>query len=422
MTQYKPLQKRSPGRHRWSSTWWWQEIISIIASFGCMIAVVVILRTMQDKQMDHWTFFVGISSFLLWDVFAEPRNIGIAACIGQWKWVYISSKRRRLLDIDIIEDASRGPLGSLQMIATIPWGWATLGAIITVLGLGIDTFAQQVISTEAVTDWVNDGTASFKFAHDYFTGVKVSVGGGYWIPDRNIRHPTLQWDLAYELHNDHPWQLFVITCASHLPNTFTFGSTEKIHLEEGYVISDAHKSDNSNHILFNTTGLPEFRVSILDLAALLDCFPSDSFSGTLVDGEEMPVFAQGITAAIRSPEKNISSLLDSMALSMTDQLRTSVNATIAPGLTAKSVLLVRIQWAWLVLPFFVVLASAAFLIAEMAESRRTRDVMLWKSTATSMLFHSVKPAEGVMRMDVQSPKQLQGMVKNTSVKLDPPSH
>lgn len=88
------------------------------------------------------------------------------------------------MDIDIIEDASRGPLGSLQMIATIPWGWATLGAIVTVLGLGIDTFAQQVISTEAVTDWVNDGTASFEFAHDYFTGVKVSVGGGYWIPDR----------------------------------------------------------------------------------------------------------------------------------------------------------------------------------------------------------------------------------------------
>lgn len=210
------------------------------------------------------------------------------------------------------------------------------------------------------------------------------------------------------------------TNASSTANTFTFGSTEKIHLEEGYVISDARKTDNSNHILFNTTGLPEFRVSILDLAALLDYFPSDSFSGTLVDGEEMPVFAQGITAAIRSPEKNISSLLDSMALSMTDQLRTSVNATIAPGLTAKSVLLVRIQWAWLVLPFFVVLASAAFLIAEMAESRRSRDVMLWKSTATSMLFHSVKPAEGVMRMDVQNPKQLQHVVKNTSVKLEHP--
>lgn len=103
--------------------------------------------------------------------------LSVAACIGQWKWVYFSSNSRSLSDIDIIEEASRGPLGSLQMIATIPWGWATLGAIITVLALGIDTFAQQVISTEEVTDWVKDGTASFKLVHGYATDVRPGAGG-----------------------------------------------------------------------------------------------------------------------------------------------------------------------------------------------------------------------------------------------------
>lgn len=65
MTQYEPLQKQSPGRERWSSTWWWWEIISIVVSIGCMIAVVVILGTMQDKPMDHWTLFVSINVFAL---------------------------------------------------------------------------------------------------------------------------------------------------------------------------------------------------------------------------------------------------------------------------------------------------------------------------------------------------------------------
>ncbi|KAK2603172.1 hypothetical protein N8I77_009650 [Diaporthe amygdali] len=508
-----------------------------------MIAVVVILRTMQDKPMDHWTFFVGLNAVIAVFITAAKSTamLSVAACIGQWKWVYFTSKSRRLLDIDIIEEASRGPLGSLLMIATIPWGWATLGAIITVLGLGIDTFAQQVISTEAVTDWVNDGTAGFKIVHDYITDTHVGADGN--TPDPYTVDVSMQgavvkafyeldspsifscasnctWNQTYTslgfssscinvtqatyatqrcngvsprnctmttpgnvtfstaiipttwstvlvikamslisdgssppyepsprslasfvrlaafrqpsdyrarsdgaleqtLECDISLVAYKYSNASSIANNFTFGSVEKVQLEAGYLLSP---NSYNPTILFNTTGLPEFRITTLDLIALRDYFTSDSFSGTLVDGEEVPAFSQGITAAIRSPKKNISSLLDSMALSMTDQLRTSPNATIAPGLTAKSVLLVRIQWAWLVLPFFVVLASAAFLIAEMAESGRTRDVMLWKSTATSMLFHSIKPAEGVMRMDVQSPKQLQEMVKNTSVKLEHLSH
>lgn len=115
--------------------------------------------------------------------------LSVAACIGQWKWVYISSKARILSDLDVIEEASRGPLGSLQMIATIPWGWATLGAFITVLALVIDSFAQEVISTELVTENVNDGTASFKIARDYFSDAKMSAEGKHYAPDRKQNIP-----------------------------------------------------------------------------------------------------------------------------------------------------------------------------------------------------------------------------------------
>lgn len=236
-------------------------------------------------------------------------------------------------------------------------------------------------------------------------------GGDYRDPAYEALEQTLECDIslvAYKYSN-----------ASSIANDFNFGSVEKVQLEAGYLNITGQDMYNFNPtILFNTTGLPEFRVSFLDLTVLRDYFTSDSFSGTLTDGESAPVYSNGITAAIRSPQKNISSLLDSMAISMTDQLRTSPNATIAPGFTAKSVLLVRIQWAWLSLPFFVVLASAAFLIAEMAESRRSRDIMLWKSTATSMLFQSVLPAEGVMRTKAQSPKQLRETAKTIRVRLE----
>lgn len=72
------------------------------------------------------------------------------------------------------------------------------------------------------------------------------------------------------------------------------------------------------------------------------------------------------------------------------------------------------------LPFFLlrVLAPPAFLTAIMAESRRSRDIGLWNSTATSILFHTAIPAKWVVRMEVQSPRKLQRMVKNTNLRLE----
>lgn len=113
--------------------------------------------------------------------------LSVAACIGQSKWAYFSAKSRRLSDIDIIEGAARGPLGSFVMLTRIPWSMATLGAFVTVLALGIDTFAQQVISNEAVTDWVDDGTATFGLARDYLGGARRSVGTtDLWLADRML--------------------------------------------------------------------------------------------------------------------------------------------------------------------------------------------------------------------------------------------
>lgn len=230
---------------------------------------------------------------------------------------------------------------------------------------------------------------------------------------------TIECDIGLTAYN--------YTKASSITNSFSIDGMERIPLDDGYLevnssladqldMMSSHK-DMFSYILFNTTGLPEFRVRTLDLGALIAYFTSESFSGKLADGESVPLFAAGITNAVRSPQKNITKILDSMAMTMTDQLRTNNNA-IARGLTARTVVLVRVQWAWLTLPVFVVLASGLFLIAEMVESRRKTDVRLWKSTATSLLIHSVSPAEGIMRSGVSGPEQLNRMAKTAKTRLE----
>lgn len=119
--------------------------------------------------------------------------LSVAACIGQWKWVYYRSKARKLEDFDTLEEAARGPYGSLLLLFKIPWGGlATLGAVVTILALGIDTFAQQVISRDTITIWVDEeGSAAFSLANNYSGGAQMAASGSPWVPDRQwAEQPT----------------------------------------------------------------------------------------------------------------------------------------------------------------------------------------------------------------------------------------
>jgi hypothetical protein len=235
-----------------------------------------------------------------------------------------------------------------------------------------------------------------------------------------FRKPSdyLRYDATVEetLECDLSFAAYTYSNVTSVGNNFTFGSVETRPLENGSFVGSGEVSGRTSHIVFNQTGLPEFKVSMWDLGALLYFFPSDHFSGKLATGEGTPTYSAGITPGVWSPGRNVSQVLDKMAVGMTNQLRSSYNAT-ARGLTASSVVLVRVQWAWLALPFAVVLAAAVLLLAEMVQSRRSRNISLWKSSSTALLYHSLSPTQDVMSPQVQNPHQLKNLVKSTRVIL-----
>lgn len=225
--------------------------------------------------------------------------------------------------------------------------------------------------------------------------------------DKETVEETLECDLSFAA--------YTYSNATSVGNDFNFGNFETTALEPGSYI-DVGSAGAQSYVLFNTSGLPEFKVSMWDLGALLYFFPSDHFSGKLAVGENPAVYSAGITPGVWSPERNVSQVLQAMATGMTDQLRSTYNAN-ASGLTATSVVLVRVRWAWLALPFAVVLAAAVLLLAEMLESRRSRNIPLWKSSTTALLYHSVSPTRDIMSTQIQSPGQLEKIAKATRVSL-----
>lgn len=103
---------------------------------------------------------------------------------------------------------------------------------------------------------------------------------------------------------------------------------------------------------------------------------------------------------------------------MIDQLRSSYNET-ASGLTTKPVVIVRVHWPWLALPFTVVLAAAVLLLAEMIESRRSKNISLWKHSSTALLFHPIPQGQGIIigNSQAQMRWQLKELAKTTQTRL-----
>jgi hypothetical protein len=108
---------------------------------------------------------VSMKAFLLFSV---------AECVGQWKWIVFSRTKRRLFDFELIDMASRGPLGALSLL----WRKKTpamlrLGVIVIILTVALDPFSQQLVKLEQGVKFVNEysgAVATSPRTEDYTLG------------------------------------------------------------------------------------------------------------------------------------------------------------------------------------------------------------------------------------------------------------
>lgn len=159
--------------------WSW-EILAITVSLGCMTSIVTILLKMKDHPLSEWTFSLSLPATIAIFSTAAKSTAGfaVAACISQYKWLYFKTAMRTLGDFDLFEEASRGPVGSLRLLATRPRGLASIGAAATILALGFDVFIQQIIRFTPFDVAVDDGRASFGLAHSYRARARSTDGVG----------------------------------------------------------------------------------------------------------------------------------------------------------------------------------------------------------------------------------------------------
>ncbi|KAF2831517.1 hypothetical protein CC86DRAFT_463392 [Ophiobolus disseminans] len=117
--------------------------------------------------------------------------LAVAGCISQLKWLYFKHSARSLNDIQIFDDASRGPLGAFELLTRLSpkgifadrcsgAGWASWAAVLTILALALDPFAQQILSFPLRSVPIQaDRLASISTAQIYDTGTVGGVGASH---------------------------------------------------------------------------------------------------------------------------------------------------------------------------------------------------------------------------------------------------
>jgi hypothetical protein len=161
-------------KRRWlPALFWLWECTAAIASAACMTAVVAILARVESQPLEQWKLRISLNATIaiFINVAKSISLLVIAACFAQSKWVRFKSSARRVQELDLFDNASRGPSGALVLLSRVRWGLASVGAVATVLALGVDTFAQQVIGFDTRKVEVPDNDqASFALSHAYSGG------------------------------------------------------------------------------------------------------------------------------------------------------------------------------------------------------------------------------------------------------------
>lgn len=146
----------------------------MVASIACLVAIVAILITMDGRRLSDWHFYFGIPATIAFFGTANKSlgALAIGACISQYKWLHFKRKARRLNDLDLLEEASRGSLGSLILLVRRPLGLASIGAAVTLLAVGLEVFIQQMVLLTPMPVFVSEANATLGLSHTYNGGAK----------------------------------------------------------------------------------------------------------------------------------------------------------------------------------------------------------------------------------------------------------
>ncbi|KAI1735145.1 hypothetical protein F4680DRAFT_470214 [Xylaria scruposa] len=165
---------QKPNVKRPVSWWWWWEIGAAILSIASLLVLFILLSKSNGQPLQSWSLPIQPNSLIavLTTVAKTSMMVPVASCLSQLKWRHFMHRPGPLNQFQVIDDASRGPWGSFIFLingfkirAFLPLSLA----FVTVVGLGFEPSAQQILDFPERMSILTNVSAEVGIATDYLS-------------------------------------------------------------------------------------------------------------------------------------------------------------------------------------------------------------------------------------------------------------
>ncbi|KAL8916282.1 MAG: hypothetical protein Q9172_006372 [Xanthocarpia lactea] len=163
---------RSPFEGKHVEDTWSLHALALFGSTISLAAIATLLGIYDGTPVFKWhgvtlNAAIAVLAVILKGLLA----FAVSEAIGQSKWIWFSRHERPLQDQALIDNASRGPLGSLQILYNpVARSFIGLGAIVVILSVAIDPFLQLAVRTTDTIVYKNDSSTQIAYANKYDQG------------------------------------------------------------------------------------------------------------------------------------------------------------------------------------------------------------------------------------------------------------
>ncbi|KAF9891833.1 hypothetical protein FE257_003318 [Aspergillus nanangensis] len=159
----------------WGGSWAW-EVGSVALAVVGLVLLVAFLVTIKNTPYATWQYTVSPNTVvsIIVTITKAAVLVSVSSCLGQLKWNLFQTPAP-LYHMQVIDQASRGPWGSMEVLLRGIFGSKTgsltyVGAFLTVLVLAVDPFAQQILTFPSRTVAAPNATAFAQTSQQWHVG------------------------------------------------------------------------------------------------------------------------------------------------------------------------------------------------------------------------------------------------------------